>query len=86
MLNPFGQPDSRSKLGLERLVEDGGQKGVEFGGGLGLKCFQRIDHCLRVGEIGGTPLIHVRSQQEPKKRTSVSKNQVARLFRLVQGY
>ena len=31
-----------SEFALERLIEDGGQQGVEFGGGLGLEALQVV--------------------------------------------
>ena len=41
-----------SQFSLERAVEDGGEEGVEFGGGLGLQAFQGVDFRLQRIQFG----------------------------------
>lgn len=45
-------PGARSQFPLEGFVEDGGEHGVQLGGGSGLESFHGIDFCLQGIEFG----------------------------------
>jgi len=40
------------QFAFEGFVEDGGQQGVEFGGGFGLQFLERVCLCLKAVEVG----------------------------------
>jgi hypothetical protein len=48
--------DDRSKLAIEGAVEDGGEEGVEFGGGFGLEPLHLVHLRLQAVEIGDDAL------------------------------
>jgi hypothetical protein len=40
------------KFAFEGFVEDGGEQGIEFGGGFGLEALEAIDFGLEIVEVG----------------------------------